>query len=53
MHRECEGLQLKMMERILSIALLEAFESKAKSSDGRGHGEDQASGRISCSQSRR
>jgi hypothetical protein len=33
---DAKALQLKMMERILSIALLEAYEIKEKSSNGRG-----------------
>jgi hypothetical protein len=32
---DAKALQLKMLERILSIALLEASEIKDKSSDGR------------------
>jgi hypothetical protein len=36
---DAKALQLKMLERILSIALLEAYESKEKSSNGRGDGE--------------
>jgi len=35
---DAKALQLKMLERILSIALLEAYESKQKSRDGRGGG---------------
>ena len=31
---DARALQLKMLERILSIALLEAHESKAKFDDG-------------------
>jgi hypothetical protein len=34
-----KALQLKMLERILSIALLEAYEIKEKSGSGRGNGE--------------
>ena len=35
---DAKALQLKMLERILSIALLEAYESKEKSSGSRGNG---------------
>jgi hypothetical protein len=35
---DARALQLKMLERVLSIALLEAYESKEKSSGGRGNG---------------
>ena len=34
---DAKALQLKMLERILSIALLEAYESKQKSNGGRGN----------------
>ena len=34
---DAKALQLKMLERILSIALLEAYESKQKSNGGRSH----------------
>ena len=36
---QAKVLQLKMLERILSIALLEAYESKDKSDDGHADGE--------------
>lgn len=36
---DAKALQLKMLERILSIALLEAYENKQKSGNGRGSGE--------------
>ncbi len=36
---DAKALQLKMLERILSIALLEAYENKDKSGDGRDGGE--------------
>ena len=36
---DAKALQLKMLERILSIALLEAYESKDKSANGHGDGE--------------
>ena len=36
---DAKALQLKMLERILSIALLEAYEIKQKS--GNGHGTDE------------
>lgn len=36
---DAKALQLKMLERILSIALLEAYESKQKSGNGRNSGE--------------
>jgi hypothetical protein len=36
---DAKALQLKMLERILSIALLEAYENKQKSGNGRGGGE--------------
>jgi hypothetical protein len=36
---DAKALQLKMLERILSIALLEAYENKQKSSNGRSGGE--------------
>jgi hypothetical protein len=36
---DAKALQLKMLERILSIALLEAYENKEKSGDGRGTSE--------------
>ena len=36
---DAKALQLKMLERILSIALLEAYETKEKSSNGRGNGQ--------------
>jgi len=36
---DAKALQLKMLERILSIALLEAYESKDKSANGRGDDE--------------
>ena len=32
---DAKALQLKMLERLLSIALLEAYESKEKSGNGR------------------
>jgi len=35
---DARALQLKMLERVLSIALLEAYESKEKSSDERKNG---------------
>ncbi|HWZ38967.1 MAG TPA: hypothetical protein VNY08_11775 [Bradyrhizobium sp.] len=35
---DAKALQLKMLERILSIALLEAYESKEKSRGSRGNG---------------
>ena len=35
---DAKALQLKMLERILSIALLEAHESKQKSRGGRSNG---------------
>lgn len=35
---DAKALQLKMLERILSIALLEAYEIKQKSSNGHGNG---------------
>jgi hypothetical protein len=35
---DAKALQLKMLERILSIALLEAYESKQKSSGSRSNG---------------
>jgi len=34
---DAKALQLKMLERILSIALLEAYESKDKSGNGHAH----------------
>jgi len=36
---DAKALQLKMLERILSIALLEAYEIKEKSSNGQGNGQ--------------
>ena len=36
---DAKALQLKMLERILSIALLEAYDSKGKSGDGHGESE--------------
>jgi hypothetical protein len=36
---DAKALQLKMLERILSIALLEAYEVKGKSRNGRDNGE--------------
>ena len=36
---DAKALQLKMLERILSIALLEAYEIKQKSGNGHGNGE--------------
>jgi hypothetical protein len=36
---DAKALQLKMLERILSIALLEAYESKQKSGNGRNGGD--------------
>ena len=36
---DAKALQLKMLERLLSIALLEAYENKGKSSNGRHDGE--------------
>jgi hypothetical protein len=36
---DAKALQLKMLERLLSIALLEAYESKEKSGNGHGNGE--------------
>jgi hypothetical protein len=36
---DAKALQLKMLERILSIALLEAYENKQKSGNGRSEGE--------------
>jgi hypothetical protein len=36
---DAKALQLKMLERILSIALLEAYEVKGKSGNGRDNGE--------------
>ena len=36
---DAKALQLKMLERILSIAFLEAYEIKQKSGNGRGNGE--------------
>ena len=36
---DAKALQLKMLERILSIALLEAYEIKQKSGNGQGNGE--------------
>ena len=36
---DAKALQLKMLERILSIALLEAYETKEKSSNGRSNGQ--------------
>jgi hypothetical protein len=36
---DAKALQLKMLERILSIALLEAYEIKGKSGKGGGNGE--------------
>ncbi len=36
---DAKALQLKMLERILSIALLEAYENKDESGDGRDGGE--------------
>jgi hypothetical protein len=36
---DAKALQLKMLERILSIALLEAYETKQKSGNGHGNGE--------------
>jgi hypothetical protein len=35
---DARALQLKMLERILSIALLEAYESREKSGDERKNG---------------
>ena len=35
---DAKALQLKMLEQILSIALLEAYEIKQKSGNGRGRG---------------
>jgi hypothetical protein len=35
---DAKALQLKMLERILSIALLEAYESKQRSSGSRSNG---------------
>ena len=35
---DAKALQLKMLERILSIALLEAYESRDKSGNGRDDG---------------
>ena len=32
---DAKALQLKMLERILSIALLEAYENREESGDGR------------------
>ena len=37
---EAKALQLKMLERILSIALLEAYESRNESADRRNHREN-------------
>jgi hypothetical protein len=34
---DARALQLKMLERLLSIALLEAYEAKARSDDERQH----------------
>ena len=36
---DAKALQLKMLERLLSIALLEAHENKGKSGSGRSNGE--------------
>ena len=36
---DAKALQLKMLERILSIALLEAYENKQKSGNGRNGGD--------------
>ena len=36
---DAKALQLKMLERILSIALLEAYEIKQKSRNGHGNGQ--------------
>jgi len=36
---DAKALQLKMLERLLSIALLEAYETKEKSGNGQGDGE--------------
>jgi hypothetical protein len=36
---DAKALQLKMLERILSIALLEAYEHRQKSGDGNESGE--------------
>jgi hypothetical protein len=36
---DAKALQLKMLERILSIALLEAYESKEKSNGSRRNGD--------------
>jgi hypothetical protein len=35
---DARALQLKMLERLLSIALLEAYETRDKSGDGRDDG---------------
>jgi len=35
---DAKYLQLKMLERVLSIALLEAYENKQKSGNGRTNG---------------
>ena len=43
---DAKALQLKMLERLLSIALLEAHENKEKSGSGRSNGEYQAVSRI-------
>ena len=45
---DAKALQLKMLERILSIALLEASEIKEKPGNGRGNGELWAGGRINA-----
>jgi hypothetical protein len=36
---DAKALKLKMLERILSIALLEAYEHREKSGNGNGSGE--------------
>lgn len=35
---DAKALQLKMLEQLLSIALLEAYEIKQKTASGRDHG---------------
>lgn len=35
---DARALQLKMLERLLSIALLEAYETREKSGNGRDNG---------------
>ena len=48
---DAKDLQLKMLERVLSIALLEAYENKQKSGNGRTNGgfyprQNQAASRL-------